>query len=92
MPDHDRPEPHDLADHGLRALRERPAVRDGPAELLLEREEEPGSQRERGEPERRERGELVGPTDRLRADPEERVGGETGEQQSDPDRNRAFGQ
>ena len=52
----------------------------------------PGAERERHEPERRQRSELVGPTDRLRTDAEERIGGKTGQQQSDPDRNRAFGQ
>ena len=53
------PEAHDLADDRAAALPDGPAVGERPAELLLEGEEEPGRQRERGEPQRRDRLELL---------------------------------
>ena len=74
------------------ALAERPAVGDGAAQLLFERQEQPGRQRERGEPERRQRGELVGATDGDGADLEECIGGDAGDQQRDADGNGALGQ
>ncbi len=92
MPDHHRPEANDLADDRLGALRERPPVRDGPTEFLFERQEEPGREGERHEPQRRERRELVGAADGDRADLEEGVGGEAGEQQRDADGNGPLGQ
>ena len=51
-------EPHDATDHRVAALMQRLAMGEGAAELLLEREEEAGCQRERGEPQRRDRVEL----------------------------------
>ena len=57
-------EPGDLGDDRAAALAERPAVADRPAELLLEGEEEPRGEGERGEPQRRDRLELVVAADR----------------------------
>ncbi len=89
--DEDRAEPHDLLHHRLTALIDGPAMRERPAELLLEREEEAGSQREHGEPHRRDRSELLRAADSDRADLEERVGGEPGDQQRDADGDGALG-
>ena len=58
------------------ALAEGAPVAEGPAELLLEGEEEPGREGERGEPQRRDRLEGVVAADRPRADDEEGVGGD----------------
>ena len=81
-------EADDLGDDRLAALADRPAVGEGPAELLLEREEEPGREGERGEPQRRDRVELVLAADGPRADLEEGVGGDAGDEQRGGDRER----
>ena len=77
---------------GLAALAERPAVGERPAELLLEREEEAGRQGERGEPQRRDRLELVVAADGPRADLEEGVGRDAGDEQGRGDRDGALGE
>ena len=90
--DEDGAEPHHLPHDRPAALAEGPAMRERSAELLLERQEEAGCQGERGEPHRRDRGELLRPADGDRADLEEREGGEAGDQQRDSDGNGALGE
>ena len=87
-----RAERHDPPDDGSAALTVGPAVDERPAELLLEREEEPGRQRERGEPQRRDRVELLVTAERTRADLEERVGRDARDQQRDADGEGALGE
>ena len=87
-----RAEEHHPPYDRLAALAVGLAVGERPSELLFEREEEPGRQRERGEPQRRDRGELVLATERTRADPEERVGGDAGDQQREADGKGALGE
>ena len=78
-------EPGDLVGDRSAALVESAAVADGAPELLLERQEEPGRQGERGEPQRGDRLERVGAADRVLADLEEEVGGDAGDQQRQRD-------
>ena len=85
-------EPGDLVRDGPAALAERAAGADSPPELLLQRQEEPGRQRERGEPQRGDRLELVGAADGVLADLEEEVGGDAGDEQPQRDRDRSLGQ
>ena len=64
---------------------------DGSSRFLLERQEQSGGQRERGEPQLRDRGEVVlaeGPD----ADLEEEIARHPRHQQSHPDREGALGQ
>ena len=58
-----------------------PPVRERPPELLLEREEEAGRERERGEPHRLDRLELVVAAQRVLADPEEGERRDAGDEQ-----------
>ena len=87
-----RAEQHHPPDDGLAALAVGPAVGERPAELLFEGEEEPGRQRECGEPQRRDRGELLLTTERARADAEEGVGGDACDQQRQADGEGALGE
>ncbi len=86
-----RTERHHPPDDGLAALTVGPAVGERPAELLFEREEEPGRQRERREPQGRDRFELRLTTERTRADAEERIGRDARDQQRDADGEGALG-
>ena len=65
---------------------------EGPAELLLERQEEARGQGERGEPQGRHRVERVVAAERVLADAEEREAGEAGDEQADADRDGALGE
>jgi hypothetical protein len=82
---------NDLLHHRLAALADGPAMGERSAELLLEWEEEAGSQCEHREPHRRDRSELLGTADSDRTDLEERIRGESGDQQRDADGDGAFG-
>ena len=88
--DEDRGQPDDLGDDGLAAVAGRPPVGEGASELLLEGEEESGGEGEGGEPQRRDRLELVGAPDRPRADLEEGVRRNARDQQGGRDGNGAL--
>ena len=81
----------DLGDDRPAALAERPPVAEPSTELLLEGKEEAGSEGERGEPQRRQRGELFLAADGVRADLEEQVGRHAGDEQGGGDGDRALG-
>ena len=66
------------------------SAKKGEPEFLLEWQEEPWGERKRGEPHRDDRFELLLAPERDLADLEEGVGGDTGDQQRKPDRQRAF--
>ena len=85
-------EAHDALHDGTAALADRAAVREGPTELLLEGQEEPGGEGERREPQRRDRLELLVAADGPRADLEERVRRDPADEQGDADRRGALGQ
>ena len=84
-------ERHDAAHHRAPTLVESAAVGKGATELLFERQEEPGSEEERREPEAADRLEAV-LAQGFHADLEERVAGDAGDQQADSDGQRAFGE
>ena len=84
-------EGNDPADDREPALAQAVAVRNCPAELLLERQEEPRGQEERREPEAADRLEAL-LAEGLHTDLEERVAAHPGDEQADSDRQGAFGQ
>ena len=85
-------ESSDLGDDGASAVADGAAMAEAAAELLLERQEEAGSEGEGGEPQRRERRELLGASDGVLADGEEQVRRHAGDEQRGSDRDRALGE
>jgi hypothetical protein len=75
----------DLGHDGTTAFAAGSTMREGATELLFQREEDAGREGEGGEPERGDRCELVVASQRPRADPEERVGGDTSDEEAQPD-------
>src|SRR5690606_19695357 len=86
----DRTELDDPFDDGKSAVAAGATVRQCPPQLLFEREEEAGGERERREPECGDRGELFLAAERGGADLEEGVGGDARDEQGEADRERAL--
>ena len=86
----DRTEREHLADDRPAAVPEHPPSREGPAELLLERQEEAGRDREGGEPQADHRLEGVVAAEGDLADPEEGEAADPCDQEPDGDGDRAL--
>ena len=80
----------DLGDDRPPSFAEGTALAEASAELLLERKEEARGEGERGEPQRRQRGEVFGAANGVGADLKEQIGRHPGDEQGGGDGNRAL--